>query len=318
VLLSITNVGLKARRGSQIPQTLQGVNNVEYCNYRFEIKPDLPRYVLLWLLLVCHLIFVPLKADPGDYEIYQDGRIVLGVGAAKVRMDSNIKITDKQSGDSLFLDLEGTLGLPSTSNVTNFYGGYQFNQNHAIGFGYFRINRSSQLIDFEGNLEDVVFVKVNATLTDKTAFTRLFYGYSLFRDKRSAVRILGGLYVLDFKYLLEAEGQITENGITESKSFRKDVSEVVPLPMFGFDFLHFFNPKWSLDTSVLFVGGSYQDVSATVLQTSIRGTYHATKHIGLDLGIAYFDADVTINEETERQDIVYGYDGISIGIHWKF
>jgi len=72
------------------------------------------------------------------------------------------------------------------------------------------------------------------------------------------------------------------------------------------------------DTVVLFVGGSYQEVSATVFQTSVRATYHATKHIGLDLGIAYFDADVTIDKDTERQEIIHGYDGISLGLQARF
>ena len=34
-------------------------------------------------------------------------------------------------------------------------------------------------------------------------------------------------------------------------------------------------------------------------------------------GVAYFDADVTIDEELEKQEITYGYDGVSIGFGWK-
>jgi len=275
-------------------------------------------YRLLSLVLISYLIIAPVKADPGDIDIYEDGKILLGVGTAVVRLDSKITITDKQTGDRLFLDMEGTLGLPDQTHVTSFYGGYQFNKKHAFGIGYFRINRSSELINFEGNLDDIVIVKANATLTDKTAFTKIFYGYSLFRDDRSAVRLLGGLFVLDFKYIFEAEGQITIGGVTLTQTIREEVSQVAPLPMIGLDFGYFFTPKWSIDTAVLFVGGSYQEVSATVLQTSVRATYHATKHIGLDMGIAYFDADVTIDKETERQEVFYGYDGIYLGVHAKF
>jgi len=282
------------------------------------MKQRIPHYALLALVLISHLIIAPVKADPGDIDIYQDAKILLGVGAAIVRLDSKITITDKQTGDSLFLDMEGTLGLPSQTHVTNFYGAYQFNKNHAFGIGYFRINRSSELINFEGNLDDIVIVKANATLTDKTAFTKIFYGYSLFRDDRSVVRLLGGLFVLDFEYIFEAEGEITIDGVTLTQTLREEVRLLAPLPMIGVDFSFSFTPKWSVDTSVLFVGGSYQEVSATVLQTSVRATYHATKHIGLDMGIAYFDADVTIDKETERQEVFYGYDGIFLGVHARF
>jgi len=282
------------------------------------MKQGIHCYRLLSLVLISYLIIAPVKADPGDFDIYEDGKILLGVGAAIVRLDSKITITDKQTGDRLFLDMEGTLGLPGDTSVTNFYGGYQFNKKHALGISYFRINRSSELINFEGNLGDIIIGNANATLTDKTAFTKIFYGYSLFRDDRSVVRLLGGLFLLDFQYIFEAEGQITVDGVTKNGTLRKEVSQVAPLPMFGFDFSYFFTPKWSIDTAVLFVGGSYQEVSAIVLQTSVWATYHVTKHVGLDMGIAYFDADVTIDKETERQEIVYGYDGISLGIHVKF
>jgi len=282
------------------------------------MKQGIHGYRLLALVLISHLIIVPVKADPGDIDIYRGKKILLGVGAAIVRLDSKITVTDKQTGDRLFMDLEGTLGLPGQTSVTNFYGGYRFNQNHAFGIGYFKIDRSSDLINFEGNLGDIIIGNANATLTDKTAFTKIFYGYSLFRDDRSVVRLLGGLFLLDFQYIFEAEGQITVDGVTKNGTLRKEVSQVAPLPMFGFDFSYFFTPKWSIDTAVLFVGGSYQEVSAIVLQTSVWATYHVTKHVGLDMGIAYFDADVTIDKETERQEIVYGYDGISLGIHVKF
>jgi hypothetical protein len=170
------------------------------------MKQRILHYALLALVMINHLINAPVKADPGDIDIYRDKKILLGVGAAIVRLDSKITVTDKQTGDRLFMDLEGTLGLPAQTSVTNFYGGYRFNQNHAFGIGYFKIDRSSELINFEGNLDDIIIVKADVTLTDNTEFTKIFYGYSLFLDDRSAVRFLGGLFVLDFKYLLEAEG----------------------------------------------------------------------------------------------------------------
>ena len=282
------------------------------------MKQGIHGYRLLALVLISYLIIVPVKADPGDIDIYRGKKILLGVGAAIVRLDSKITVTDKQTGDRLFMDLEGTLGLPGQTSVTNFYGGYRFNQNHAFGISYFKIDRSSDLINFEGNLDDIIIVKADVTLTDNTEFTKIFYGYSLFQDDRSAVQLLAGLFVLDFKYILEAEGQITIDGVTKNQTLREEVSQVAPLPMFGFDFGYFFTPKWSIDTAVLFVGGSYQEVSAVVFQTSVRAVYHATEHIGLDIGIAYFDADVTIDDETERQEIFYGYDGISLGLHARF
>ena len=61
-----------------------------------EMKKGVPCYRLLSLVLISYLIIAPVKADPGDIDIYEDGKILLGVGAAIVRLDSKITITDKQ------------------------------------------------------------------------------------------------------------------------------------------------------------------------------------------------------------------------------
>lgn len=97
-----------------------------------ELKERIPCCALLSLVLIIHLIIAPLKAYAGDIDIYQDGKILLGLGAAIVRLDSKITITEKQTGDHLFMDLEGIPGLPGQNPVTNFYGGYQFNEHPAF------------------------------------------------------------------------------------------------------------------------------------------------------------------------------------------
>ena len=54
---------------------------------------------------------------------------------------------------------------------------------------------------------------------------------------------------------------------------------------------------WSLSTKISLVGGSFGDVSASVLQTSINSHYQFTKHTGLLLGMTYFNADVKSDDE---------------------
>ena len=67
-----------------------------------------------------------------------------------------------------------------------------------------------------------------------------------------------------------------------------------------------------------FVRGSYEDVSAGVLQTSVNVQYRFTDHIGLVFGRAYFDADVVIEDDIDKKEISYGYDGGFIGMHFIF
>ena len=87
----------------------------------------LNRLHILSLVILLQLTVVSLasaESAPGEIELYDSERFALGIGAAVVKFDSKIKFTDKQSGDSLFLDPEGNLDLPELSHVTTIYGAY--------------------------------------------------------------------------------------------------------------------------------------------------------------------------------------------------
>ena len=66
------------------------------------------------------------------------------------------------------------------------------------------------------------------------------------------------------------------------------------------------------------MGGSYQDVSAAVLDTSIRSRYMFSKHVGLLLAIKYFNAEVNIDDSDLKTEVAYGFDGLSVGLALSF
>ena len=113
-------------------------------------------------------------------------------------------------------------------------------------------------------------------------------------------------------------GEITEDGVTRSDSILEEASVFAPLPLIGLDLWYSFTHTWGINTQVAFMAGSYEDVSAGVLQTSIYAQYRFTDHVGLAFGLAYFDADVVIEDTAEKIDVTYGYDGGFIGMHFMF
>ena len=260
------------------------------------------------------------RADTGvEQELHKTSRFALGIGAAIVKFDTKVKFTDKTRStfDSIFIDPEGTLDLPETSSVTTFYGVWNINPRHSVFLSYFSVNRESSLLNIDETFEDVR-VQGNAKITDATNFYRFGYGYTLFSDYRSKIKLHAGIYGLDLKYVFEADGQLTRDGVTESGSIKEEAKVFAPLPLIGLDFWYAFTPRWGLATKVAFVAGSYEDVSAGVLQTSLNAIYSFTDHVGLTLGLAYFDADVTIEDDVEKTEIAYGYDGGFIGMHFMF
>lgn len=143
-------------------------------------------------------------------EFYRDSTFALGVGAAIVKFDTKLKFTDKTrtTFDSIFIDPEGTLDLPETSTVATFYGAWDINHKHAVAFSFFRVNRESSLFNIDETFEDIR-VQGNAKITDATKFYRLNYGYTLFNDDRSKIKLNAGIYGLGLEYVFEAQGQIT-------------------------------------------------------------------------------------------------------------
>jgi hypothetical protein len=254
-----------------------------------------------------------------DQELYKSSKFAIGIGAAIVKFDTKLKFTDKTRStfDSIFIDPEGNLDLPETSSVTTFYGAWNINPRHSIGFSYFSVNRESIVLNIDETLEDVR-IEGDAKITDATNFYRLSYGYTLFNDYRSKIKLHAGVYGLDLKYVFEAEGQITREGVTTSGSINEEAKVFAPLPLIGLDLWYSFTPGWGINTRVALVAGSYEDVSASVLQTSLNAQYRFTDHIGLIFGLAYFDADVVIEDNIDKKEIAYGYNGGFIGMHLMF
>mgnify|MGYP001815456988 FL=1 len=185
-------------------------------------------------------------------------------------------------------------------------------------FGYFAINRQSSLLSIDENYDDLIIINADVSISDKTKFYNLSYGYTLFQDDRSDVTFVAGINGLDLKLLVEASGQITVGDTSRSDAVVAEANIFAPLPLIGLNFGFSFTPEWSIATKIVFVGGSFGDVSAGVLQTSINAQYQFARNAGLLMGMTYFDADVTIDDESDVTDVSYGYDGALIGLHFAF
>lgn len=254
-------------------------------------------------------------AEQEKIDLYKSSKFALGIGTAIVKFDTNLKFSDKATGNSAYLDLEGNLDLPEVSTVVTLYGAYQFKLNHSFSFSYFKINRESEIFNFDKTLEDITVVG-KASISDDTDFYRLDYGYNLFNDTHSKIDLMAGIYALDLRYVFRAEGDITVDGVTSSGSILEEANVFAPLPLIGLNFRFRITDSWSFTTKVAFVSGSYDDLSANVFQTSINALYKVNRHFGLVMGLAYFDADVVIEDGLEKQEISYGYDGGYIGMHF--
>ena len=265
-------------------------------------------------------------AASGPENTYSRDRFALGVGAAIVRFDTNFRFTEKGSPISLFVDAEGTLGLPETDTAPVIYGNLRIAERHWLGFSFFQVRRAvtwfqlNESKDFNlGDLTIAAGANANITLSDSTSFYYLSYNYALFDDSRSIILLTFGLYGLDLEYVFDARGEITLNGVPVVEgSLTREASVFAPLPLLGFDAWYHITPKWAMGTKVSLVAGTYEEVTAALVDTTIRAKYQFSDHVGGSIGITYFNATIDIDKPDQIIEVNYGFDGAAIGLHFNF
>jgi hypothetical protein len=272
------------------------------------------------LILLAALLCMPAAAqDFDDPNSLMLGRTLsVGIAAGLMRFDTNFKITDRETGRSVFLDAEGTLQLPETKVMPIVYGYWRPSPKHGLGFGYFSVRRDSELIAIDRNFDDLR-LDGRATLTDDTRFYALKYNYTVFQDSRAFVFASFGIKAIDLEYQFDAIGQVSLDGeVIESGTYSSTIEQFAPIPLAGIDAWFALTDKWSFGARAAFVAGDVSDVRAVITESSIRAKYDFNKNVGLIFGINYFDGDITINAADEKQEINYGFDGVMLGIDVGF
>jgi hypothetical protein len=253
-----------------------------------------------------------------DYIKNISRTLSVGLAVGYERFDTNFKFTDKQSGRSVYVDGEGTLGLPEADFIPILYGYWKPAKRHGLGFSYFQIRRESTLLAVDENFSDLT-VTGNVSLSDRSRFYYLSYNYTALQDDRALVLLSLGLYGLDMKYELDATGDISYRGVPIiGGEFSREESVFAPLPLVGLDAWFTITPRWALGSKIALVGGKYKDVSGTVVEAKIRGKYAFNRNLSLFFGVNYFQGDIEIDKEARKTDISYGFEGFFAGLDVGF
>jgi hypothetical protein len=246
-------------------------------------------------------------------------KFVFVFGGASVRFDSSFKFLDKETGNSVFIDPEGQLGLQERQEVPSGSFLVSLKDKHFLSIGFTSFERDSRLLDAEsttyGDLE-VESGTIDVWL-DSNDFD-LSYAYKLFADDH--IRILGkaGIYTLDLDAGIRAEGEWSIEDEPDSGVYERSRSLIAPLPLLGVLFNFYIDNRWALAISVEAMYLPVGDITGRALRSKINARYAFGKAVGITFGINYFDVDVTDDGETRRYDIKYGYDGLFAGLIFAF
>ena len=275
----------------------------------------------IWLTIVC-LVAGAVSVHGQAMQTLLSSRskhYVLVLGGSSVRFDSSFKFLDKETGNSVFIDPEGQLGLQERQEVPTGTFLVALKDKHYLSIGFTRFTRDSNLLEVEtstyGDLHvesGTVDVWINSNDFDVS------YAYKLFADDH--IRILGkaGIYALDLDAGIRAEGEWSFEGEPESGLYERSRSLVAPLPLLGVSFTFYIDRRWALATSVEAMYLPVGDITGRALRSRINARYAFGKTVGVTFGINYFDVQVTDDGETRKYDVKYGYDGLFAGMIFAF
>lgn len=255
-------------------------------------------------------------ASPLGDEIAR--RYVLGIAAGLERFDTNVTLTNRNTGNSILIDGEGSFGLPESQTIPILYGAARINRKHGIGFYAFRVNREGTALAVNG---DYGGLNVNGTVmfSDRTSFSYLNYRYALFDDQQTIIQALFGVYLLDLKFEINARGQVSLDGVpVTSGEYSETIEQFAPLPLIGLDYWSRVSDKWFLGAKVSFVYGTYDDITALAADAAIRARYRMTDRVSLITGVNFLSADVEIKRTDRKRDISYGFEGLYLGLDFNF
>jgi hypothetical protein len=275
--------------------------------------------ILALVALLCLPTAHAQETMPGDPTTMALSRkLSVGIAAGPMRFDTNFKFTNRDTGRSVFLDSEGSMDLPEVKAIPLIYGFYRPSPKHGIGFGYFSVFRDSQLVSIDRNFGDLS-VDGRAALEDDTRFYTLSYNYTLFQDSRAFLFASLGINAIDLKYDFDAFGVLSIDDVPiTTGAYSDSLEQFAPIPMIGLDAWFAITDKWSFGARASFVAGEVSDVRALILESRIRAKYDFNEHIGLLIGLIYFDGDVTLNDTEKKTEINYGFEGLFVGLDFGF
>ena len=157
------------------------------------------------------------------------------------------------------------------------------------------------------------------SISDRSSFYQLSYNHSLFQDDRALVLLSLGLYVVDLKAALIAEGTISINDIpVTSGEYVEEINQLTPFPLIGATTWFKLTPRWTVGAKVALIGGEVSSVKAGIFTSNINARYAFHKNVSLLFGFNYFNADITIDKSSKRTEIGYGFEGSYLGLDIGF
>lgn len=190
------------------------------------------------------------------------------------------------------INIEDDLGIDDDDSLLRIDGLYRFNPRHAIGFGYWNLDRDGkQFIDVEIDFGGDIFqtTGVIESVFDIT-WVQFSWRYSFLRNDRGEAGFLVGLSFYEFDIALE--GLAFVNGMGPAVLARAEEDLIAPVPTIGM-FINFsITPNVVVKMNASFLDLDIDDIEGKVIETNFAMEWYVARYFGLGLGFNGNDIDI--------------------------
>jgi hypothetical protein len=246
------------------------------------------------------LQFCPQSASAQGRESDRErGSIYLGAFITDRNTEARVDASNGGSGSDV--DLEGDLGLDSSTSVVRFGGDFWLSHRQRLDVSYFDLSRTaSRQLDKTINWGDQTF-QINTVLTtdNSLTITKIDYTFAFLNKDRGYLGITGGLYVASVKFALSEPtlGKFETSSLT------------APLPVIGLRGEYAFAKHFNLRGASQWFGIDTGDVSGRLTDTYVGVDYGFGKRMFVGLAYDTVSMSVEANKGDLSGRLDWGYDG---------
>jgi len=233
------------------------------------------------LCMLALATFSPVHADEAMPDKF---KIAIG-GYGLTRYDTEISLTEADSGLGISIHPLDALGVDTQQAVFRLDGHYRFNERHGLTFSWYRIGSDGDRtiaaeidwIDQDGN---PIVIPLGASVATSVDFDicKLGYLWTFYNTEKVELMVGAGLHISQIAVGLTAE--TTSTGIDARR-----VSTTVPLPVLSFGLGYHLTPKfdWYLKTEMFAL--KFEDWDGTYTDLAFGMEYSFTDHFAAGLGL---------------------------------
>ena len=239
---------------------------------------------LLVVLILFLTVSPPLQAEEGTDTKLSDKLMIRGGWAYVFGATTTAAVAGPVLGVGTSIDFTNTLGGSTSTDAFRIDTLYRFNDRHSLGFSWYRVGLGGEKVTNEQIQVRDTIISAGAATQSSLSFNiyRLLYNYSFYRNDKVELAVSPGLYMMETKFHLAAQGAI--NNVQGSTTIVNE-ELTLPLPSIGLVANYNITPKLGFQSRYDFFYLTINNYTGAMFEFYAGLEYRLFRHFAM--GAAY-------------------------------